>query len=156
VNNTGEKVNQSVYGRLVLHFIPTNETEEMVVSYLSRVVKNVPAEKLAQEIKITPFVLSNNIAVKKGEIIAQNLRDLGAKAEFLPHGSEAQGPYRISESAISPEFESLHLMSEKNESKQPNRPGSSSTGKHLVTAIVIIILGAVLSLLTWQLYDLLT
>ncbi|MFC1882001.1 hypothetical protein ACFL2S_10965 [Thermodesulfobacteriota bacterium] len=119
-------------------------------------VKNVPAEKLAQKIKITPFVLSKNIAVKKGERIAQNLRDLGAKAEFVPHNSEAQGPYRISETALSPEFESLHLMSEKNKSKQPNRPVSSSTGKHLITAIVIIILGAVLSLLTWQLYDLLT
>ena len=156
MDNPVGTVNESEFGKLVLHSLPTKETQAMVVSYLSRIVKNVPAEKLAQRIKITPFVLSNNIAVKKGEIIAQNLRDLGAKAEFLPHGSEAQGPYRISETALSPEFESLHLMSEKNKSKQPNRPVSSSTGKHLITAIVIIILGAVLSLLTWQLYDLLT
>jgi len=152
----GPKVNQSEYGSLVLHAIPTIETKAMVVSYLSRMVKTVPAQKLAQKLKITPIVLSKNIAVKKGEKIAQNLRDLGAKAEFVPHDSEAQGPDRISETAISPEFESLSLMSEKNKSKQPNRPGSSSFGKNLITAIVVIILVAVLSFLTWQLYDLLT
>jgi len=147
---------QSEYGRLVLHSIPTQETEEMVVSYLSRMVKNVPAEKLAQKIKIVPFVLSKNIAAKKGERIAQNLRDLGAKAEFVPHDSGAQGPDGITETALGPEFESRHLMSEKNKSKQPNQPGSSSFGKHLVTAIVVIILAAVLSFLTWQMHDLLT
>jgi hypothetical protein len=147
---------QSKSGRLVLHSIPTQETEDMVVSYLSRMVKNVPAEKLAQKIKIVPFVLSKNIAVKKGERIAQNLRDLGAKAEFVPHDSGTQVPGWISETALSPEFESILLMSEQHKSKQPSRPGSSSFSKHLITAIVVIILVAVLSFLTWQLHDLLT
>ena len=90
MDNMDGTVNESEFGKLVLHSIPTKETQEMVVSYLSRIIKNVPAEKLAQRVKITPFVLSKNIAVKKGERIAQNLRDLGAKAEFVPHDPGAR------------------------------------------------------------------
>jgi len=97
-------------GRLVLHSIPTKETEEMLVSYLGRIVKNVSSEKVAQKIKQTPFVLSKNISNKKG-------------------------------------LESLQKKS--HPSRQQDSPG---LGKKVITAIVVICLAAVLSLLGWQLY----
>ncbi len=154
--HTGGTVNENVYGRLVLQSIPTKEAEEMVVSYLSRIVKNIPAEKLAQKVKLTPFVLSKNIADKKGERIAQNLRDLGARAEFVPHDSVAPDPKPISETAMGHELESLLLLAEKNKSRQPERTESPSLAKRLITASVVILLVAVLSLLTWQVYHLVT
>jgi hypothetical protein len=155
VDNLDGTVNESEFGKLVLHSLPTKETQEMVVSYLSRIIKNVPAEKLAHRVKITPFVLSKNIAVKKGERIAQNLRDLGAKAEFVPHDPGARGLEPLSEMALAPELESIQVMSEQNKSQQLTRPGSSRFGKHLITAVVVVMLIAVFSLLTWQLYHLL-
>lgn len=156
MDNLDGTVNKSEFGKLVLHSLPTKETEEMVVSYLSRIVKNVPAEKLAKTIKITPFVLSKNMAAKNGERIAQNLRDLGAKAEFVPHEPGTRGLEPLSEIALTPEFESIQLMSEQNKSQQLTRPGSLKSGKPLVTAIVVIMLIAVFSLLGWQLYHLVT
>ena len=149
-----ETVNQSEFGKLVLHSLPTKETRAMVVSYLSRIVKNVPAEKLAQRIKTTPFVLSKNMAVKNGERIAQNLRDLGAKAEFVPHDPATRDLEPLSEIAVTPKFESIQLMSDQEKSQQLTRPGTLISGKHLVTAIVVIMLIAVFSLLGWQLYHL--
>ena len=149
-------VNESEFGKLVLHSIPTKETEEMVVSYLSRIVKNVPAGKLAQRVKITPYVLSKNMAAKKGERIAQNLRDLGARAEFMPHDPGTQGLEPLSEYALAPELEAIQLMSEQNKAQQLSQPGSSRFGKHLISAIVVIMLIAVFSVLTWQLYHLFT
>ena len=156
MKNTGLSINKSEYGRLIIHAIPTKETEDMVVSYLSRMVKNASAQKLAQKISITPFVLSKNIAVKKGEKIAQNLRDLGARAEFVPHDFEAQSPTRISETALSPEIDSLDLIYEKNKPRPAQLPKSEGSAKRLITTVVVIILVAVFSLLTWQLVDLLT
>jgi hypothetical protein len=155
MDNMDGTVNESEFGKLVLHSIPTKETQEMVVSYLSRIIKNVPAEKLAQRVKITPFVLSKNIAVKKGERIAQNLRDLGARAEFVPHDPGARGLEPLSETASAPDSESIQLMSEQNKPQQPASPESSRFGKHLITAVVVFMLIAVFSLLTWQLYHLL-
>lgn len=147
---------ESEFGKLVLHSIPTKETEGMVVSYLSRIVKNIPAEKLAQKIKITPFVLSKNIAVNNGEKIAQNLRDLGAKADFVPHNPGARGPERLHQASLMSGFELIYPKSEQNKSQQiNNHPGSSGFGSRLVTAIVVIILIAVFSVLSWQLYHLL-
>ena len=155
MDNPVGTVNESEFGKLVLHSLPTKETRAMVVSYLSRIVKNVPAEKLAERIKTTPFVLSKNMAVKNGERIAQNLRDLGAKAEFVPHDPVARNLEPLTEIAVTPAFESIQLMSDQNNSQQPTRPGSLKSGKHLVTAIVVIMLIAVFSLLGWQLYHLL-
>lgn len=155
MDNMDGTVNESEFGKLVLHSIPTKETQEMVVSYLSRIIKNVPAEKLARRIKITPFVLSKNIAAKKGERIAQNLRDLGARAEFVPHDPGARGLEPVSEMASGPELESIQMMSEQNKPRQLASPESSRFGKHLITAVVVFMLIAVFSLLTWQLYHLL-
>jgi hypothetical protein len=147
-----EKKNENPMGRLVLHSIPTKETEEMLVSYLGRIVKNVSSEKVAQKIKQTPFVLSKNISNKKGEKIAQNLRDLGARAEFVPHLSWTRDPDELSGSDLleisgSPLLESLQKKS--HPSRQQDSPG---LGKKVITAIVVIFLAAVLSLLGWQLY----
>jgi hypothetical protein len=156
VDNPDGADNQSEFGKLVLHSLPTTETKEMVVSYLSRIVKNVPAEKLAEKIMTTPYVLSKNIAVKKGERIAQNLRDLGARAEFVPHDPDARGIEPLSEIAIRPKFESLQRLPEQINPPRTARHGSSTSGKHLVSAIVVIILIAVFSLLGWQVYHLVT
>ena len=147
-----EKRNENPRGRLVLYSIPTKETEEMLVSYLGRIVKNVSSEKIAQKIKQTPFVFSKNISNKKGEKIAQNLRDLGARAEFVPHVAVARDPYQLSETDLleisgSPLLESLQKKS------HPSRQqDSSGLGKQIITAIVVICLVAVFSLLAWQLY----
>jgi len=147
-----EKKNENPMGRLVLHSIPTKETEEMLVSYLGRIVKNVSSEKVAQKIKQTPFVLSKNISNKKGEKIAQNLRNLGARAEFVPHLAWARDPDELSETDLleisgSPLLESLQKKS------HPSRQqDSSGLGKQVITAIVVICLAAVFSLLAWQLY----
>ncbi len=156
MDNPDATDNRSEFGKLVLHSLPTKETKEMVVSYLSRIVKNVPAEKLAEKIMTTPYVLSKNIAVKNGERIAQNLRDLGARAEFVPHDPDSRGLEPLSEIAITPEFKSVRLMPEQIKPQEPARPGSSTPGKHLVSAIVVIILIAVFSLLGWQVYHLVT
>ena len=156
MDNTGVSINKSEYGRLIIHSIPTKETENMVVSYLSRMVKNVPSQKLAQKVRRTPFVLSKNIANKKGEKIAQNLRDLGARAEFVPHELEDRGATRISGTVLASEIESLHQVFEKNKPRPTKPPESESSAKRLVTGVVVIILVAVFSLLLWQLYDLLT
>ena len=151
----GLKINDKAHGRLVLHSIPTKEIEEMVVSYLSRIVKNVSSEKMAQKIKQTPFVLSKNISNKKGGKIAQNLRDLGARAEFVPNIAAARDPDQLSETTLleiseSPLPESIQKKS------HPSRPQDSpSLSKRIFTAIVVICLAAVFSLLAWQLYHLL-
>jgi hypothetical protein len=128
----------------------------MVVSYLTRIVKNVPAKQLAQKVRRTPFVLSKNIGVKKGETIAQNLRDLGARAELVPHGSGGQVPTRLAGLTSAPEIESLDLLYEKNKPEPPKQPESDGASKKLITTGVVIILVAVFTLLAWQVYDLLT
>ena len=156
MDNLDVTADGSEFGKLVLHSLPTKETEEMVVSYLSRIAKNVSAEKLARRVKITPYVLSNNMAAKKGEKIAQNLRDLGAKAEFVPHDSGARGLEPLSGISLAPESESIQLMSGQNKPQKLSRPESLPSGKPLVTAIVVIILIAVFSLLGWQVYHLVT
>ena len=156
MDNLDVTADGSEFGKLVLHSLPTKETEEMVVSYLSRIAKNVSAEKLARRVKITPYVLSNNMAAKKGEKIAQNLRDLGAKAEFVLHDSGARGLEPLSAISQAPEFESIQLTSEQNKPQKLNRPESLTSGKPLVTAIVVVILIAVFSLLGWQVYHLVT
>ena len=74
MDDSDGSVNEREFGKLVLHSIPSKEAEEMVVSYLSRMVKNVPAEKLAQRIKKTPFVLSKKIFVKKGNVTSIKLK----------------------------------------------------------------------------------
>ena len=153
---TGESINKSEYGRLVIQSIPTKETEDMVVSYLSRMVKNVSAPKLGRKVMRTPFVLSKNIAAKKGEKIAQNLRDLGARAEFVPHDLEAQGPARGFENELTPEIESLDLIYERNKPGPTQPPQSEGSAKRLITTVVVIIMVAVFSLLAWQVFDLLT
>jgi hypothetical protein len=155
MDNTGASINKSEYGRLIIHSIPTRETEEMVVSYLSRMVKNVSSQKLAQKVRRTPFVLSKNVANKTGEKIAQNLRDLGARAEFVPHDLEARGSTRISATVLASEIESLHPVFESNKPGPTKPPESESSAKRLVTGVVVIILVAVFSLLIWQLYNLL-
>lgn len=155
MDDKGESSNQSDYGRLIIHSIPTREAEAMVVSYLTRMVKNVPAEKMAQKVKRTPLVLSKNIAVKKGETIAQNLRDLGARAELVPHKPGAQVRTRLAGLTSAPEVSSLDLLFEKNKPRPPKRPESDGTAKKLITAVVVIILVAVFTLLVWQVYDLL-
>ncbi len=82
--------------------------------------------------------------------------DLGAKAEFVPHDPGARGLEPLSEMASAPELESIQLMSEQNKPQQLASPESSRFGKHLITAVVVFMLIAVFSLLTWQLYHLLT
>jgi len=156
VDGTGESTNKSEYGKLIIQSIPTKETEDMVVSYLSRMVKNVSAPKLARKLRRTPFVLSKNIAAKKGERIAQNLRDLGARAEFVSHDMQAQGSTLGSKNELPPEIESLDMIFEKNK-PSPNRPPQpEGSAKGLITTVVVILMVAVFSLLAWQVYDLLT
>jgi hypothetical protein len=155
VDEKGGSSNQSDYGKLIIHSIPTREIEAMVVSYLTRMAKNVPAKKMAQKVRRTPLVLSKNIAVKKGETIAQNLRDLGARAELVPHKSGAQIPTRVAGLTSAPEISSHDLLYEKNEPRPPKEPKSDDTAKKLITTVVVIVLVAVLTLLAWQVYDLL-
>ena len=151
----GLKMDDKAYGRLVLHSIPTKETGEMVVSYFSRIVKTVSSEKIAQKIKHTPFVFSKNISKKKGEKIAQNLRDLGARAEFVPNVAVARDPDQLSDPALLEISESPLLESIQKKS-HPSRPQDSlGLSKRIFTAIVVICLVAVFSLLAWQLYHLL-
>jgi hypothetical protein len=147
-----EKKNENPMGRLVLHSIPTKETEEMLVSYLGRIVKNVSSEKVAQKIKQTPFVLSKNISNKKGEKIAQNLRNLGARAEFVPHLAWARDPDELSETDLLEISGSPLLESLQKKSHPSHQQDSSGLGKQVITAIVVICLAAVFSLLAWQLY----
>jgi hypothetical protein len=149
-------VDKSRFGKLILNFIPTKEIEEMVVSYLARRVKNVPEKILARMVRKTPFVLSRNIAAARGQRIAQNLRDLGAKAEFVSHDPEPRGPQGLSYETSTPDIETIQLMSEQYKAPQNNQPKSSRAGKKLMTAIVVAILIAVFSLLIWQLHHLLT
>ena len=156
MDGTGESTNKSEYGKLIIQSIPTKETEDMVVSYLSRMVKNVPAPKLARKLKRTPFVLSKNIAAKKGERIAQNLRDLGARAEFVPHDMQAQGSTLGAENEVPPEIESLDMIFEKNKPSPTRPPQPEGSAKGLITTVVVILMVAVFSLLAWQVYDLLT
>ena len=156
MDGTGESTNKSEYGKLIIQSIPTKETEDMVVSYLSRMVKNVSAPKLARKLRRTPFVLSKNIAAKKGERIAQNLRDLGARAEFVSHDMQAQGSTLGSKNELPPEIESLDMIFEKNK-PSPTRPlQPEGSAKGLITTVVVILMVAVFSLLAWQVYDLLT
>ena len=156
MDGTGESTNKSEYGKLIIKSIPTKETEDMVVSYLSRMVKNVSAPKLARKLTRTPFVLSKNIAAKKGERIAQNLRDLGARAEFVPHDIQAQGSTLGSENELPPEIESLDMIFEKNKPSPTRPPQPEGSAKGLITTVVVILMVAVFSLLAWQVYDLLT
>ena len=152
----GGAVDKSQLGKLILYAIPTRETEEMVVSYLARKVRNVPAEKLARKIRKTPFILSENIAAALGQKIAQNLRDLGAKAEFIPHEPRPPVFEGLSDEASMTDIESVQVTSAHYKAPQHKQPKSSFAGKKLMTAIVVLILIAVFSLLTWQVYHLLT
>ena len=103
-----------------------------------------------------PICFSRNIAAARGQRIAQNLRDLGAKAEFVSHDPEPRGPQGLSYETSTPDIETIQLMSEQYKAPQNNQPKSSRAGKKLMTAIVVAILIAVFSLLIWQLYHLLT
>ena len=152
----GGAVDKSQLGKLILYAIPTTETEEMVVSYLARKVRNVPAEKLARKIRKTPFILSENIAAAPGRRIAQNLRDLGAKAEFVPHEPRPPVFKGLSDETSMTDFDSVQVTSEHYKASPHKPPKTSLAGKKLMTAIVVLILIAVFSLLTWQVYHLLT
>jgi hypothetical protein len=149
-------VDKGQFGKLILHSIPTKEAEEMVVSYLARMAKKVPPEKMARKVRKTPSVLSRNIAAASGQKIAHHLRDLGARAEFVPHDQETQVLEGLSEAVSASDIESIEVMSERYDAPRPKGPKSSRAGKKLMTAIVVVILMAVFSLLTWQLYHLLT
>ena len=156
MENGDGAVEKNQLGKLILHAIPTRETEEMVVSYLARKVRNVSAEKLARKIRKTPFILSENIAAALGQKIAQNLRDLGAKAEFIPHEPRPPVFEGLSDEASMTDIESVQVTSAHYNAPQHKQPKSSFAGKKLMTAIVVVILIAVFSLLTWQVYHLLT
>ena len=157
MDDTDDLINESTeFGRLIIHSIPTKETEDMVVSYLSRMVKNVSAQQLSRKVMRTPCVLSKNIAAKKGERIAQNLRDLGARADFVPHDQEARDSARASEIPSASDIESLDMIYEQNKPEPNQLPQSRDSNKHLITTLVVIILVAVFSVLAWQVYDLLT
>ncbi len=155
MDNRDGTVDKSQFGRLILISIPSREAEEMVVSYLARKVRNVPAQKLARKIRKTPSVLSKDIAAATGQRIAQNLRDLGAKAEFVPHEPRPlvfEGP---SDEASTDYVEAVQVMSGHYQAPQHEQSQTSRAGKKLLTAIVVVILFAVFSLLSWQLYHLL-
>ena len=155
MDNGDVTVDKSQFGQLILFSIPTKEAEEMVVSYLARKVTNVPAQKLARKIRKTPAVLGKDIVASKGQRIAQNLRDLGAKAEFVPHEPRPrvfQGP---SDEASTDDVEAVQVMSEHYQAPEQGRPHTSRLGKKLMTAVVVVILLAVFLLLSWQLYHLL-
>ena len=156
MENGDGAVNKSQFGKLILQSIPTKEAEEMVISYLSRRAKNLPADKLARKIRKTPSVLSKHIAAESGQKIARNLRDLGAKAEFVPHDPEVRDLEGLSEAVPAPEIESIQVISKGYDAPRPQGATSSRVGKNVMTAIVVVILIAVFSLLTWQLYHLLT
>lgn len=157
MDHTDDLINESTeYGKLIIHSIPTKETEDMVVSYLSRMVKNVSARQLSRKVLRTPCVLSKNIAAKKGGRIAQNLRDLGARADFVAHGLEARDSTRASEIPSASDIESLDMIYEQNKSEPSRPPPSRGSNKHMITTLVVIILIAVFSVLAWQVYDLLT
>ena len=156
MDNGSEAADKSQSGKLILISLPTKETEDMVVSYLARKVRNVPAEKLARKIRKTPSVLSKDIAAKKGQRIAHNLRDLGAKAEFVPHEPGPPVFERLSDEASLSEIDTIQVISKQQAASQQNQPRSLRAGKKVMTAIVVMILIAVFSLLTWQLYHLLT
>ena len=156
MDNANGTVDKSQSGKLILISIPTKETEEMVISYLARKVRNVPAEKLARKIRKTPSVLSNNIAASKGRKIAHNLRDLGARAEFVPHDPGPPVFEGLSDEASISEIETIQVMSGQQNTPGQNQTKPLRTGKKLMTVIVVIVLIAVFSLLTWQLYHLLT
>ena len=155
MDNGYETVDKSQFGKLILISIPTKEAEEMVVSYLARKVTNVPAQKLARKIRKTPSVLSKDIVASKGERIAQNLRDLGAKAEFVPHEPRPRVFQVPSDEAPADDVEAVQVMSEHYQAPQQGRPQTSRVGKKLMTAVVVVILMAVFLLLSWQLYLLL-
>jgi hypothetical protein len=156
VENGDGDVGKSQRGKLILHAIPTKEAEDMVVSYLARKVRNVPAEKLAQKIRKTPFVLSKNIAAAKGQKIAHNLRDLGARAEFVPLEPRSRMFEGLSDEVATPDTESVQVTSEHYQAPRQKPPQSSRAGKKLMTVIVVVVLVAVFALLTWQLHHLLT
>ena len=157
MGKTDDLINESAeYGRLIIHSIPTKETEDMVVSYLSRMVKNVPVQKLSRKLMRTPCVLSKNIAAKNGERIAQNLRDLGARADFEPHDLETRNTARSAENKALFDIEALDLNygQEKPDRGRPSQ--SEGANKRVITALVVIIMIAVFSVLVWQVYDLIT
>lgn len=156
MDNGSEAVDRSQSGKLILISIPTKETEEMVVSYLARKVRNAPAEKLARKIRKTPSVLSKDIDAKKGQTIAHNLRDLGARAEFVPHDPGSPVSEGLSGEASLSEIETIQVISEQQNASQQIQPRSLRAGKKVMTAMVVILLIAVFSLLIWQLYHLLT
>ena len=157
MDGTDDLINESTeHGRLIIHSIPTKETEDMVVSYLSRMTKNVTAQQWSRKVMRTPCVLSKNIAAKKGERIAQNLRDLGARADFVPHDLEAQESPRASEIPSGSDIESLDMIFEQNKPEPIRPPQTSGSNKPMITTLVVIILIAVFSVLAWQVYDLLT
>ena len=144
------------YGRLIIHSLPTIETQEMVVSYLSRMVKNVSTQKLARKVTRTPFVLSKNIAAKKGEKIARNLRDLGAKADFVPHDLEARDSASDLDYAPAAEIESLDIVYEQKKPEPTRPPQSEGSNKRVITTLVVVLLVAVFFVLAWQVYELFT
>ena len=144
------------HGRLIIHSLPTIETQEMVVPYLSRMVKNVSTQKLARKVTRTRFALSKNIAAKKGERIARNLRDLGAKADFLPHDLEARDSASELEYPPAAEIESLDIVYEQNKPEPTRQPQSENSNKRVITALVVVLLVAVFFVLVWQVYELLT
>lgn len=145
-------MNDNRNGMLVLSSLPSRETEELVVSYLSRIIKNASADRLANKVKATPFVLSKNIPVEKGQKIARNLRELGAKAEFFPH-VPIEPKATIPPGTRSIQLpESPHLLPARKKSRQSRPQTPPGRGKQLITAFSSIILIAALSLLAWQVY----
>ena len=160
-------------GKLILRSIPSKEAEEMVIAFLLRFAKNITAEQMAEKVKHTPYVLSSNIAEKKGRKIAKNLKEMGAIAEFEPHTPEPEFDQYTPEAEVEPpapvveafqtpattDFVPLEQSSPRLAKPKPNltqeRP-QTSPSKRLVTALVCALLIVGLVMLAWQLFRILT
>jgi hypothetical protein len=136
-------------GSLILKTIPNKEVEERVVSYLSRLMKNVSPEVLSAKVKKTPLLLSKNVTAEHGRKIVATLAEIGALAVFVPH--MARDP-ETGAAPVKPVRPEVPGRSRHRQKPIPATPAKQGQRKWVKLALAASLLVISLSLLTWRLY----
>ncbi len=79
-------------GTLILNTLPSQETEDKIIRFLTDHVKNLSPEKLKNIFRKAPVVLSRDIPENKGKVLECKLKELGGAVTFRIAEQEKKEP----------------------------------------------------------------
>ena len=75
---------EAIKGCVILKSVPNREVEFRVSAYLAEVFPGVPVDRIVHKMsRSKPLTLIRDVDRNRGQVLAQDLNDLGASACFL-------------------------------------------------------------------------